>query len=509
MPQHLAQNVKGDEMAKDLSALNTSLIRSNFGSFVRYAFKATHGEALGNQPYIDHMCHVISQMIDGKTRRLLVNLPPQHLKSFVVTICLTAFLLGNNPRLRIIVAAFIDAFAESLCSKIRDMMQTPWYQKAFTTRIKEGHARANDFATHENGGVFAVAATGAITGRTADWIIYDDPHEISDWNNERKLMLVKDNFNTILSRLHDKAMGPVIVIAHRVSENDLSAELLKDKDWERLRLPLIAGRRLTYELGHDEWVREKGELLRPKAYPPKEVERLQRTQVAPPFELFYQQGLGSQDVSRPRAEHFQSFEPRLLPVGPLVLSIDPGHGGGPNASRTAIQAWIQSGKNYYLIDEYCDLCDAEGLRHNFWSFSRKYRPSVALIEQTADGPALYARIRQRVQFEIKLITPRLSKVIRFNNHMSKIRGQRIFLPQDAGWRDQFIAEILAFPGAFSDRGDAMSQYLDYTDTNPVIKPRPPRETGIGIALGSTSPQLPRETGIGIAFGSILRRRGQY
>jgi len=192
-----------------------------------------HGELLGDQAYVDHMCYVISQLIDGKIDRLLINLPPQHLKSFVGTICLAAYLLGTNPRLRIIVTAYSDAFAEFLCVMIRDMMQTPWYQQAFATRIKEGHSRANDFATRENGGVFAVAATGSITGRTADFVIYDDPHEIGDWNNERKLTLVRENFNMILSRLQDKANGPVLVIAHRVSENDLSAELLQEKRWKR------------------------------------------------------------------------------------------------------------------------------------------------------------------------------------------------------------------------------------------------------------------------------------
>jgi predicted phage terminase large subunit-like protein len=474
---------EGIKMAKDLRSFETSLIRSNFGTFVRHAFKMAHGAAVGDQPYIDHMCYVISQMIEGKMRRLLINLPPQHLKSFVGTICLTAYLLGKNPRLRIIVTAYCDEFAESLCGRIRDMMRSAWYQRAFGTRIKEGHSRANDFATQENGGVFAVAATGAITGRTADWIIYDDPHEINDWNNERKLAIVKDNFNTILSRLQDKANGPVLVIAHRVSENDLSAELLKDKTWKTLRLPLVAARRKTYELGHDEWVRAKGELLRPSAYPPKDVERLKRTQASPPFDMFYQQDLGSQDASRPRAEHFQSFASYERPIGPVVLSVDPSHGGGTNASKTAIQAWTQSAKNYYLIDEYCDFCDAEELRHFFWRFARKYRPSVALIEKTANGPALYARINRKAPFEIKLIMPRLSKSIRFNQHLNKLRGRQIFLPEEASWRGDFIAEMLAFP-VDSDRGDAMTQYLDYMDTSPVILPRTPRESGIARGLNS-------------------------
>jgi predicted phage terminase large subunit-like protein len=470
-------------MSKKAPSVETALIRKQFNAFVRYAFKKTRGEALGDQPYVEHMCFVISQLIVGKTSRLLINLPPQHLKSFVGTICLAAFMLGIKPRLRIIITGYNDAFAESLCGKVREMMQTPWYQRAFATRIKEGHSRANDFATHENGGVFAVAATGSITGRPADLIIYDDPHEISDWNNERKLTLVKQNFNTVLSRLQDKAAGPVLVIAHRVSENDLSAELLKEKDWKTLRLPLVGVREKTYELGYGEWTRKVGELLRPTAYPAKEVERLRRTQVAPPYDLFYQQDLGSQFTSRPRAKHFKSFAPHEKPIGPVVLSVDPGHGGGPNASRTAIQAWVRNGSNYYLIDEFCDLCDAEGLRNTFLYFARKHRPSVALIEKTADGPALYSRIRSKAKFEIKLIIPRVAKEVRFSNHWSKIRGKKIYLPEEAAWREEFIAEIVN-TSEFDDRIDSMTQYLDYMDTDPMICPRPPRESGIVVLRGS-------------------------
>ena len=191
-------------MATVPRSVEANLIRSDFGAFVRHAFRMVHGEKLGNQPYVDHLCYVISRLIDGEINRLLINLPPQHLKSFVGTICLAAYLLGTNPRLRIMLVAYNDAFAEALCGKIRDMMQTPWYREAFATRIKEGHSRANDFATRENGGVFAVAATGSVTGRTADFIIYDDPHEIGDWNNDRKLDLVWASFNTVLSRLNDK-----------------------------------------------------------------------------------------------------------------------------------------------------------------------------------------------------------------------------------------------------------------------------------------------------------------
>jgi predicted phage terminase large subunit-like protein len=458
-----------------------SLIRSDFGAFVSYAFRMHHGQMLGNQLYVKAMIYIISGLINGKTTRLLINLPPQHLKSFVGTICLAAYLLGNDPRLRIIVTGYNDAFAAWLCRRIRDLMQSTWYQRAFATRIREGHARANDFETNEGGGVYAAGATGAITGRAADFIIYDDPHEITDWNNDRKLELVWANFNTILSRLNDRVRGRVLVVAHRVSDDDLSSHLLAEKRWKYLRLPLVAGKRHSYQLGDEQWVREKGDVLRPAAYPATEIERLRRTQVAPPFELFYQQGLDSQNSVKLRSEHFQSFAPYQLPIGPVVLSIDPGLSAGANVSRSVIQAWKRHAKHDYLIDQFCSQCDAEDLRSAFWYFVRKYRPSVALIESTANGPALYSAVRRKAKFELKLITPpRQPKAARFSQHLPKIRRREIWLPELASWRQAFVDEVVDFPAEFDDQVDAMTQYLDFMDTDPNIPPPQPRATGVVV-----------------------------
>ena len=110
------------------------------------------------------------------------------------------------------------------------------------------------------------------------------------------------------------------------------------------------------------------------------------SQVSPPFGLFYQQGLGTQAALKLRAEHFQALHPTSARSALSFSSIDPGHGGGANASRSVIQAWVHQNNHHYLIDQFCEQCDAEGLRKAFWRFVRECRPSVALIEKTADGP---------------------------------------------------------------------------------------------------------------------------
>ena len=128
------------------------------------------------------MCHVVSRFIEEYIWRLLVNLPPQHLKSFVCTICLSAFLLLKN------VIAFGFSWwpiTTPLPKRWRAEFETSCNQSGIVRPVRHesrrGHARANDFGTTAGGGVFAVGAMGSVTGRTADVIIYDDPHEIGDW----------------------------------------------------------------------------------------------------------------------------------------------------------------------------------------------------------------------------------------------------------------------------------------------------------------------------------------
>jgi predicted phage terminase large subunit-like protein len=138
-----------------------------------------------------------------------------------------------------------------------------------------------------------------------------------------------------------------------------------------------------------------------------------------------------------------------------------------------------------LIDQFCAQCDAEELRHAFWLFVRRYNPSVALIENTANGPALYAMVRRKAKFELKVITPRHeSKAARFNDHLPKIRNKRVHLPENAIWREAFIAEIVNFPDEFDDQVDAMTQYFDFMETNPIIPPPLVRAISV-VALAST------------------------
>ena len=93
---------------------------------------------------------------------------------------------------------------------------------------------------------------------------------------------------------------------------------------------------------------------------------------------------------------------------------------------------------------------------------------------------------ERRHFEIKLVTPRRdSKAVRFNDHLPKIRNKHIHLPEFAIWREAFVDEVIAFPGEFDDQVDAMTQYLDFMETDPIIPAPRTREPLIARVNAST------------------------
>lgn len=207
-----------------MSPETVELIRTDFKSFVRKAFSFIHdGKKLGDQHYIDYLCFELEKVINGETPRLLINLPPRHLKTFLGSICLAAWTLAKEPSARIIVVTYNDKLAEHLSRDIRKILRAPWFKEVFSTRLADGHASADDFQTTKGGGVYAVSSNGALAGRGGDLIIFDDPLDLKDWNNLTEIECVNERFDgMIMSRFNNPQEGRAVIIAHRLKRHPFS-----------------------------------------------------------------------------------------------------------------------------------------------------------------------------------------------------------------------------------------------------------------------------------------------
>lgn len=363
-----------------------------------------------------------------------------------------------------------------------------WYKELFTTRIMDGHAEVTDFGTTSGGGVFATSFHANYTGRRADVIIVDDPHDIGD--NIEQIEATIQRYNSILlSRLNQD--GRVLVIAHRVHECDLSAHLIQNEDWKHVVLPLIAIADETHETPAGVWHRCKDEMLRPQSLSAQDLNGLRASLVNPDFGMLYQQDIESQALPTITGAHFPSFSEPLPLAGPIVLSVDAGISNRRSSAYSVVQVWCVMQNCYLLLDQYREQTDFAGLRDQLRFFRRRYRPVAILIERAANGHALISDLSRKFPQLIRPIDPGgRSKSARLLMHAATILSRRIYLPALAPWREDFVREFCEFPkGKFTDQVDAATQLLDHASEFARLPWLPSGERGIA-ATG---------TGRGISF----------
>jgi predicted phage terminase large subunit-like protein len=485
-------------------------IRTYLLAFAMKAFAQSQGKQLPPHPYLRFVAWHLERVASGEVKRLVVALPPRHLKTFLASICLAAWILAHDSSAKILIVSYGQELAEKIAYEIRDILQSEWFRRLFKTRIAKNRKKVRDFVTTDGGGVRSVSIEGGVTGLGADFIIVDDPVQIKDSANIKQLERINDLFDSeVRTRLNHPKKGAIVIVAHRLAEDDLPGHVLQERGWREARLPLIAKRARTYVTDDGlVWTRRKGELLRPDAFTRQDIERLRRMK-RPDFETLQQQNPGVRDGLRIKAEHFGRFSHGTVPSDlAVILSIDPGQKGGPANSCSVVQAWGFHQDRFLLLDQWREQARYSELRSHVSLFIRRYRPSLVLIEATGQGPALSSEIRPQTGMQVMQVTPIDPKVKRLRRHQRLIRSGKLWLPEGAAWAEDFVSEATLFPYApYDDQVDAMTQFLDWATTHPIPNKRPPR----ALMAGVTSQGVPLHTPRGWAptmeaRGIVLARR---
>jgi predicted phage terminase large subunit-like protein len=488
------------------------LIRTSLTAFAMKAFAQHPGQELKPWPYVKYLAWHLQRVGSGALKRLVVTLPPRHGKTFLCSISFAAWLLAHDPAAKIMVVSYGQELADKIAFEIRSILQSLWFQRLFKTRLHK--AKLNDLITTAGGGVRSVSLEGGVTGLGADFIIIDDPVQIKDYENEKQLEWVNALFDAeIRTRLNNPKKGAIVIVAHRLAENDLPGHVQEEGGWPVVRLPLIAPRSRTYKTDSGfVWPRRRGELLRPDAFTQRDIERLRRGK-RPNFAALYQQNPGAADSFRIKREWIGAFTSAEVPIDtPVVLSIDPGQQGGPGHSFHVIQAWGVHNGRYLLLDQWRQQGGYRDFRAEVYRQIRRRRPSAILIEATGQGPALISEINRARGVEVVPITPSDDKATRLRRHRWAIRGGALMLPEHAAWREDYLNELALFPyDPFDDQVDATSQFLDWIVQNPVLTKRPARalaalKTAHGIRKEGSPEPAPAPSSTRQISGGVLAPR---
>lgn len=447
---------------------------SSPGLFYRRAVEELWpGRAYHHAPYVDAIFYQLARMWAGETNRLIINIPPRHYKSTIVSVVTVAMLLGIDPSLKIMVVSYSKELVVELHNLTRDLMQSDFYKCVFpATKIKIGKNTEGVFLTTKNGGRRAVSAGGSATGFGADIIIVDDLMKPEDALSET--VRTKMNAyvqNTLLSRIENKRYGKMIVIQQRLHPDDTTGYLLEHGTWDHLKLSAVATTKESIPIGNGEFFeREPGDALDPEREDIETLGQLRKEVGEFTFSAQWQQEPVLPGGNMLKLEQFQRYD--MLPPRHYfeyyVQSWDPAVTAAETSDYSVCTTWGKRGDYYYLIHVLRIKLEYPDLEKMVWHHLKKFDPKLVIFERSHIGSALYATY-ENSSLSMTLhdgpvcfacITPKVSKVERAAVQSVKVEQGRLFLPTEAEWLPALENELRQFPnGKYDDQVDSIVQFL--------------------------------------------------
>jgi hypothetical protein len=220
----------------ELRRIVDRMCREDFRSFAIRAFPVLESGLVDLAHHIDVISHFLQKVHRGEVRRGLVCIPPRYLKTYLITIAYSAWLLGKNPKARIICAAYGMELAEKFNADTLKLIKSPWYRRIFPhTHINPKKQSKTEFETTAGGYRLATSVGGTMTGRGADLIIVDDPLKAGEGHSPTARRSSIEWFNsTVHTRFNQPKKGKIIVVAQRLHAEDLPGHLIEVGGWHQL-----------------------------------------------------------------------------------------------------------------------------------------------------------------------------------------------------------------------------------------------------------------------------------
>lgn len=233
-----------------------SWLLSDSLNFSRYFFKQmNNGKKFVIGKHHRLICEKLNQVLQGKIRRLIINIAPRYGKTEIAVKNFIAMGLAMNPASKFIHLSYSGNLALDNSVAVKNIVNHPEYQRLFNVRIGRSADTKSRWDTWSGGGVYATSSLGQVTGFGAGavesdmddkWvfggaIVIDDPIKPDEALNDNAREYVNQHFETTIRNRVNSRNTPIIIIMQRLHENDLCGYLMsiEPEEWEVLSIPCI------------------------------------------------------------------------------------------------------------------------------------------------------------------------------------------------------------------------------------------------------------------------------
>ena len=450
----------------DQKKVLNALFRTNFNVFLhRCVLTLNPGATFLPNWHIDALSWNLNEVMAGRTRRLIINMPPRHLKSLAVSVAFPAFLLGHNPSRRIFCISYSNDLAAKHAADFRAIAEAPWFRAAFPNMRIERVADSDLFTT-QRGYRRSTSINATLTGLGGDCFVIDDPQKPVDAQSDTLRNNLTQWFsNTLRSRLDNKDTGVIIVVMQRVHMQDLSGYLLEQPDeWQTLRLPAIAEEDERIRVGPETYhVRHAGEALHPARESLVTLEKLRTDLGSDVFAAQYQQAPVPPGGGMIRREWLRYYDelPERNYRSKVIQSWDTAAKNGTQNDWSVCTTWLVIDREfYYLLDLTRGRYEYPRLRDTAAELAARFKPDTILIEDASTGTALAQDLKRMQHWMTRLVTVEHDKISRLYIQQGKFEAGKVLLPRGAHFLRELEAELLTFPqGRHDDQVDSITQAL--------------------------------------------------
>ena len=498
--------------------LEAERIRRSLRVFTRQAWPVLEPAT----PFVSNW-HIdaISEHLEAATRhelrKLIINIPPRHMKSLLVAVLWPAWVWLSQPERRFLYASYAESLSVGhslFCRNLlrsegnarvpEDKAQTLIERLGYRGLLRLLHGEdawelspelntRRRFHNTRTGSRLATSVGGTVTGEGGEVTVLDDPHKPEEAQSDASRQAVLDWYDSTWStRLNDAERGVQVLVMQRLHERDLTGHLLEKGGWEHLCLPA------EHEPSHPfRWPkdprREPGEVLWRSKWKQRWLAEKQRDLGSYGYAGQYQQRPAPAEGGILKRSWWRWYAPEgpLPHFQELLQSWDMAFSDSDGSDYVVGQVWGRFEADRYLIHQCRARLEFTETVHALreltdWVEERfpKHRGHLKLVEDKANGPAVLSTLRSEIA-GLVAVTPNGDKVARARAVAPALEAGNVFLPgapspvgsgydraRAPQWVQGFVDECAGFPNAaHDDQVDAFSQALVRLASSAIALPR--------------------------------------
>ena len=417
-------------------------------------------------PHHRKLAKIFQDVLDGKKKRVIINIAPRMGKSEFSSYLFPAYFLGKNPNKKIIMGTHTAGLSEDFGRRVRNLIDSEEYAEIFPqTHVADDQKAAGKWSTSAGGQYYAAGVGGALAGRGADLFVIDDPHSEQDVKANSRLA-----FDTAWSWMQTGPLqrlmpgGAIIVVMTRWGLLDLTGRIIdyqtRNPDsprWDIVELPAILNENTENEksLWPEQW--------------PLAALKSAKSSIDPRYwNAQYMQQPTSDNSAVISRKMWRIWEPDEPPTCDYIIqSWDTAHEVKTNSDYSACTTWgvfynEEEGHKaqIILLDAFKERMTFPELKAAALKHYREWEPDAFIVEKKSAGAPLIQEFRAMGIPAWETNPSRGNdKMVRLNAIADLFASGMVWAP-DTRWAREVIEEVASFPvGEHDDFVDTTSQAL--------------------------------------------------